>query len=1064
MSTADQQGSVKNECSELRKQNSQRLKYSLDILTDGSENTGHGTIFLTVTRSPKYRSNLSNKSDDVHQIKSDEACLLKESKIQARYALTGLSSLTSRLAADQNFKLSSIRALFCPSRSDVECTAGIPSLLLALSKCSLTGNLNVIGPEGIDVYMEEMANLILGKNRKYPRIFTCVVPDTIHTTEGKKRDNSSIWWKIFEDEFIFVYARAFHKNYHCDKDGKNLSTSLNTNLALSSSQSASCSRNTSFGNKRVCGSAKRCNISICSSQSIVYIVSLRGVDQRSTTNTDSCCHTYSFAVLPPDVDTFTCHNILHPLPKVIMPKTTYDSGKKRLQNPLRFILYLNPKEGYISGNSAKHWLDPSLSRSNEVTEAKPHLVSENEVNDEKSYSFQSQRILRVHSNFSKISKLHLATIPNDNEGKWDEGLLIRASHQATVLHKSLPFAFPLHLDSSSESKQLRQGINRHGINRGHSLNTKANGENDIFNDNSLVLVEKLRSCTSILLQNVNSADGSSTPFQTICRKGLVLSKVKSKVLPESVEHEISNRYGNDRVFQASLSRLAHLYSRSHAHFREEDEMPTNSAYHDSNEIEISDESSELSGGSTSSVPRKRTKYDYASIFPSHSNIEMDITRPHLLTLGTGCASPSPLRGSSGYALLLPTMSTKPNYNDGRGGIKNYLTLSALVECGEGCITAISRFLPQCCYDRGNRSKKLEVLAQVCLIWISHSHLDHFSDLAVVVQKIYSFRDAKVCRCLDFCAKDNSDRLLTKRGINRISANRESSSCPWCRYMRPPIVIAPKKVLRFLDLSLNCKNGYQLKRKGLEERPKGDEISDVRLYVGISNRDFDTSPFAQQIRDSLSGFELLLQDKKADNFSCDLNEYQTRTYRPFAFITSVPVEHCPDSYALILGLNMKKEVSNLDDQIRDIKPSSPSNLKHIGLFYFCYSGDTRPSSNLVRACQQLASFGDSISLLLHEATFDDDEKGKREAICKRHCTVREALQIGERIKCKACILTHISKRYQTLSSGYKFRQQHANVKFSGIATDGMILPLEESFAAGIPLLSQCSIQVLENLLL
>ena len=94
--------------------------YSLDTLTDGSEYTGNGTVFLSVRRRPP-RVGGSAASEDL------ELC---NDTLLARYALTGLGSQTARLAADQCFKLSPIRALFCPSRMDVSCTCGIPSLLL----------------------------------------------------------------------------------------------------------------------------------------------------------------------------------------------------------------------------------------------------------------------------------------------------------------------------------------------------------------------------------------------------------------------------------------------------------------------------------------------------------------------------------------------------------------------------------------------------------------------------------------------------------------------------------------------------------------------------------------------------------------------------------------------------------------------------------------------------------------------------------------------------------------------------------------------------------------------
>jgi ribonuclease Z len=48
------------------------------------------------------------------------------------------------------------------------------------------------------------------------------------------------------------------------------------------------------------------------------------------------------------------------------------------------------------------------------------------------------------------------------------------------------------------------------------------------------------------------------------------------------------------------------------------------------------------------------------------------------------------------------------------------------------------------------------------------------------------------------------------------------------------------------------------------------------------------------------------------------------------------------------------------------------------------------------------------LLIHEATFEDGMED--EATLKRHCTVGEALMVGERMRAKAVALTHFSQRY------------------------------------------------------
>jgi ribonuclease Z len=52
----------------------------------------------------------------------------------------------------------------------------------------------------------------------------------------------------------------------------------------------------------------------------------------------------------------------------------------------------------------------------------------------------------------------------------------------------------------------------------------------------------------------------------------------------------------------------------------------------------------------------------------------------------------------------------------------------------------------------------------------------------------------------------------------------------------------------------------------------------------------------------------------------------------------------------------------------------------------YSGDTRP-------CDRLIEAGKHATLLIHEATLEDDMKA--EAISKKHSTTAEAVEVGEK---------------------------------------------------------------------
>ncbi|KAG0283284.1 hypothetical protein BGZ96_012348 [Linnemannia gamsii] len=96
---------------------------------------------------------------------------------------------------------------------------------------------------------------------------------------------------------------------------------------------------------------------------------------------------------------------------------------------------------------------------------------------------------------------------------------------------------------------------------------------------------------------------------------------------------------------------------------------------------------------------------------------------------------------------------------------------------------------------------------------------------------------------------------------------------------------------------------------------------------------------------------------------------------FKDIQTVDVIHCPWAYGI--------------------------SMTHKDGWKIVYSGDTRPSQNLVNA-------GKGATVLLHEATFEDDME--EEALKKRHSTTKEAIMVGEGMEAKHTLLTHFSQRY------------------------------------------------------
>ena len=118
-------------------------------------------------------------------------------------------------------------------------------------------------------------------------------------------------------------------------------------------------------------------------------------------------------------------------------------------------------------------------------------------------------------------------------------------------------------------------------------------------------------------------------------------------------------------------------------------------------------------------------------------------------------------------------------------------------------------------------------------------------------------------------------------------------------------------------------------------------------------------------------------------------------------------------------------------------------------FLCYSGDTRPSQSLVRACKRVLlreqchprGFDSSRSyarineetksdlFLIHEATFRNTELTMAQK--KRHSTTGEALEIATAIpRCSRLLMTHFSQRYDNLTLPQEpsvFERNHPNGK-------------------------------------
>jgi len=110
--------------------------------------------------------------------------------------------------------------------------------------------------------------------------------------------------------------------------------------------------------------------------------------------------------------------------------------------------------------------------------------------------------------------------------------------------------------------------------------------------------------------------------------------------------------------------------------------------------------------------------------------------------------------------------------------------------------------------------------------------------------------------------------------------------------------------------------------------------------------------------------------------------------------------------------------------REVKIEEVANLKP-GL-KIVYSGDTKPCENVVKISM-------NADLLIHDATFLEEQEGKA------HADVKQAAKIAKKANVKQLILTHISRRYKNPKElEEEAKKVFPNVK---VAYDGMKVKLK-----------------------
>ncbi|KAL4438109.1 hypothetical protein ABPG74_016888 [Tetrahymena malaccensis] len=325
---------------------------------------------------------------------------------------------------------------------------------------------------------------------------------------------------------------------------------------------------------------------------------------------------------------------------------------------------------------------------------------------------------------------------------------------------------------------------------------------------------------------------------------------------------------------------------------------------------------------------KKLKEYLESYKKSQINIEQfnncDFTKynPEVVFLGTGSMKPAQYRNVSAIYIR----NDKNNH-----GI--------ILDCGEG---SYYQLLNQYGEDRVQN----EILPNLKIIFITHIHSDHhLGTLNMIRQRHLAIQKQKL--------------------ENKISENEDDNEL----FLVVPFNMAPwLQAYSEMIEELNCKIVFN------------QQISKFENFNNLLN----TSIFGSMSKESQEYYEHPKQNDIIIQFFNQRDKYlqafksylQSQNIIEF---TAVPVDHCPQSYAVV--------------------------IQHANNVKICYSGDLRPSDNFINASK-------NATLFIHEATFNDDLQENAEK--NMHCTVKEATISAIQANAWRLVLTHFSQRYQKVA--------------------------------------------------
>ena len=960
--------------------NSNKFCYTLDVLTDGSEHTGCGTLFLSVWKIPLSIRTASasavagaNDDDDDSDVTDDDdvtddemtssssssgsVCTSssnnndgdddEEEEVEkddpyawltgtslyddnnnndgpvARYALSGVGDATARLCADQRFKLAPTRACFLQDLfgNSVQ-VDGLSALFLALH-----------GAGSPSLHMVVPALFENNNNGGDSSSGSSFIEELATITLGS--------YKKFDIRTCEVREPPISA---CNSDNTNTlawwrvygddylivhACSSKTLLSTTTPKTT-----TSIGQSSTLKSTP---------SSLLYLYSFPASQSHSQSQQQNNRKYCTLAFLPPKCQDVT--NVVERLMKQNLPLIQDGIPMKSID----YVIVLDPPD-YSSSSSTSTSTSSigkflvTLPRQNQQEEEKQHMV--------------------------------------------DEGILIRSQQLARRFFSRMPWAFANHHQQQQQQQQQNAIVKNKSI----------------ISDNNEII---LKSGTSLILKHKNN-DHKSRKRKTARlriwdRRKIVWNKdIKEEWTNQTLDSlqsfikqplpSSTTRTTDDNEIEIDLDEDVDDENEIEIDLDddvddendvgEKDQVPSETI--DENEIDIDDDDDENDkeeedAGSLSVTNKDKINVDIdIKDEGDRINFASGSDGPRLIVLGTGCATPSAYRGASAYALVLPSDDDTneklfeyghPNHHNNRGD-QLYL-----LDCGEGTSTMLSR----------NYGHINDWAQRIRGIWISHAHLDHYGGLPTILRLLHEYRESKNDSLRSGILESTLEEPFPKRPKYLLSRSRrgddDNNIVPW--------VIAPAKVLRYLDIVLNCRHG---RSKGAKEKNgNGGQYFEPRVHQDPT---FPTGPWIH--------FE------------------------------NIKVNHGCPAFGLLVGWRIPMTTTRRDrsdgSSTRDERTSSSQ--------FLCYSGDTRPSHGLVQACRRALQRNDNNYtsntygrynnyrdnphppyrskdnskklFLIHEASYQETEASM--ALKKKHSTINEAFQVACDIPASRVLMTHFSQRY------------------------------------------------------